>query len=149
MKKSVARCHDVASDRLSWETFSLMRYVSRHLAQRKRGWDSVSEWELSAFDGRKKVGFVRGARTIFDSIPVIYVSESDLHAEYRGRGVGREMYRRFVDFVSRETIFSAVVSFPRTRSVAADRVWRSLARRGLAHQVTPCFEYRYERGETL
>jgi ribosomal protein S18 acetylase RimI-like enzyme len=58
-----------------------------------------ARWVVSAWDGARLVGF---ARAFSDGVTNAYVSSVMVDAEYRRRGIGRELLRRIVE--GRETI---------------------------------------------
>jgi ribosomal protein S18 acetylase RimI-like enzyme len=72
------------------------------------------------------VGRVHGFLRVTDPEQVAYVSNAWLDEDYRGRGIGKRMYKEFIDASFKAGARKVRSSY--APSVAAQRVWESLDR---------------------
>ncbi len=90
----IAYCdmHDVDLDALGRlrDACGFETRTRAELAQQIAG----ARWVVSAWDGARLVGF---ARALSDGVTNAYVSSVMVDAEYRRRGIGRELLRRIVE----------------------------------------------------
>lgn len=90
------------------------------------GGDLIKKTEIQIFKGKEKVGWLSGTREAGSSSMLI--DEAELAHELRGKGLGKEMYRRLFE-TAQESNVTKVVSGG-VVSEEAQHVWRSLAKAG-------------------